>query len=186
MFEILRRSPWSRPDPGGPPVLSESAWLTRRSAIRALGLGGIAAAAASCAPARAQDGGDDEPEFDNSEEAVAKRGYPLSSRWIPEYEPVGGAERYPAERNMDYNPGRILTPEDDAASFNNFYEFLPGRAGPVRRYIRDFQPRPWEVAITGEVEEEKTVGVDDLVAAGDLEERFYRFRCVEAWSMTVP
>ncbi len=115
-----------------------------------------------------------------------KTEYPAAKRWVPRFEPAGGSALYPAERNDGYRVRRSLSPEDDAASHNNFYEFLPGRAGPVYRQVGDFVPRPWQVTIAGAVEQTKTVDVDEIAKIAPLEERLYHFRCVERWSMVVP
>lgn len=91
---------------------------------------------------------------------------------------------YPVPRNEAYTIERDVTPEDVNSTYNNFYEF-----GSHKRIYKDAQAlkiRPWDVKIDGLVEEEKTVGIDDLLKQMPLEERLYRHRCVEAWSMTVP
>ena len=77
------------------------------------------------------------------------------------------------------------TPREIAASHNNFYEFLPGRGGPVWQFCGDFEVEPWKVEITGECNNPMTLDLDDLFAF-DHEERLYHFRCVERWAMNVP
>lgn len=77
------------------------------------------------------------------------------------------------------------TDESDATSYNNFYEFGTDKSDPARR-SRDFQTRPWTVVVEGEVAKPGVIDVDDLLAPADLEERIYRLRCVEAWSMVIP
>jgi methionine sulfoxide reductase catalytic subunit len=74
---------------------------------------------------------------------------------------------------------------EDITTYNNFYEFGTGKGDPARN-ARDFQPRPWEVAIGGECDRPGTVSYEDFVGPHTLEERIYRLRCVEAWSMVVP
>jgi sulfoxide reductase catalytic subunit YedY len=91
---------------------------------------------------------------------------------------------YPAPRNGTYVLDRDLTPEDLATSYNNFYEF--GSSKDVVEEAQALQTRPWSVVIDGMVEEERTVDIDTLIRAMPLEERLYRHRCVEAWSMAVP
>jgi len=91
---------------------------------------------------------------------------------------------YPVKRNEAYKIERDVTPEDINSTYNNFYEF-----GSHKRIYKDAQKlpiRPWDVVIDGLVEEEKTVAFDDLLKRMPLEERLYRHRCVEAWSMTIP
>ena len=78
-----------------------------------------------------------------------------------------------------------VTPFEDVTSYNNFYEFGTGKGDPVRR-SGDFKPRPWRVAVSGECDNPGEVDLDDLISPHQLEERIYRLRCVEAWSMVVP
>ncbi|WP_295646033.1 protein-methionine-sulfoxide reductase catalytic subunit MsrP [uncultured Methylibium sp.] len=73
----------------------------------------------------------------------------------------------------------------DAASYNNFYEFGTDKADPARR-AGTLQTRPWTVAIEGEVNKPQTLGIDDLLKLAPMEERIYRLRCVEGWSMVIP
>jgi sulfoxide reductase catalytic subunit YedY len=73
----------------------------------------------------------------------------------------------------------------DITSYNNFYEFGTGKRDPKRR-AQDFKTKPWTVNIEGEVGKPGAIGFEDLIKPHKLEERVYRFRCVEAWSMVVP
>jgi len=68
---------------------------------------------------------------------------------------------------------------------NNFYEFGLDKGDPAR-YSGDFQPRPWTVTIDGECQNPGEYSFDDLIRPSEVEDRVYRFRCVEAWSMVVP
>ena len=77
------------------------------------------------------------------------------------------------------------TPYDLVTSYNNFYEFGTGKDMPAL-LARDFQTKPWTVSIEGEVGKPGLYDFDDLIEPHLLEERIYRFRCVEAWSMIVP
>ncbi|RMF60446.1 MAG: protein-methionine-sulfoxide reductase catalytic subunit MsrP [Calditrichaeota bacterium] len=95
------------------------------------------------------------------------------------------APPYLAPRNPKYTVDRPITTEEVAASYNNFYEFTTDKAR-VWRLAEKFETRPWEIEVTGHVHKKRTFDVDDLVRMFDLEERVYRFRCVEAWSMVVP
>ena len=70
------------------------------------------------------------------------------------------------------------------ATYNNFYEF--GSHKRISRAAQALKTRPWTVAFDGMVEQEREVGIDELVRAMPVEERIYRHRCVEAWSMAVP
>jgi sulfoxide reductase catalytic subunit YedY len=91
---------------------------------------------------------------------------------------------YPVKQNPRYTLDRPLTAEKDATTYNNFYEF--GSQKGIWRDAQDLKLRPWTVKIDGLVEQEKTVDIDDLLKRMPLEERLYRHRCVEAWSMAVP
>ena len=104
--------------------------------------------------------------------------------------PYENPDVFPASRNESYDvPAAIarkaLTPREVAASHNNFYEFLPGRGGPVWRHTEKFEVTPWEVEVKGECHKPQTFDLDDLLAF-ELEERVYHFRCVERWAMNVP
>ncbi len=78
-----------------------------------------------------------------------------------------------------------LTDYDDATRYNNFYEFGTDKSDP-KRYAGSLRTRPWSVAIEGEVAKPGVVAFEDLVKPHALEERIYRLRCVEAWSMVIP
>jgi methionine sulfoxide reductase catalytic subunit len=92
---------------------------------------------------------------------------------------------YPATLNPAYaDAQRPVTEEKDAATFNNYYEF--GSSKRIAAAAEKLPIRPWEVVFDGEVEKPFTIGIDDLLRQVTLEERIYRHRCVEAWSMVVP
>jgi sulfoxide reductase catalytic subunit YedY len=94
------------------------------------------------------------------------------------------ASLYPVARNAKYTVNGEITAEKVATTYNNFYEF--GFSKDVVRPSQALPIRPWTVKFDGMVEKEMTVGIDDLIKAMPLEERVYRMRCVEAWSMVVP
>ena len=92
---------------------------------------------------------------------------------------------YPAPRNEAYVGGRALTPEDEATTYTNFYEF--GSSKNIWRRAQNLTTDPWSVSLGGLVETPVTLDAEDLLRQlGGLEERIYRHRCVEAWAMTVP
>ena len=78
-----------------------------------------------------------------------------------------------------------LTPYDAVTGYNNFYEFGTGKDDPARN-AHTLRPRPWSVVVEGEVKRPATYAFDDLFKGMKPEERVYRMRCVEAWSMVVP
>jgi len=96
------------------------------------------------------------------------------------------ADLYPAARNPKYTVNRELTPETIATTYNNFYEFDSTSKESPAAMVHKFIVRPWEVEIGGLVHKPLTIDADDLARRMGLEERLYRFRCVEAWAMTVP
>ncbi|MEQ8667079.1 MAG: protein-methionine-sulfoxide reductase catalytic subunit MsrP [Rhodospirillales bacterium] len=81
--------------------------------------------------------------------------------------------------------GLEVTGKEHATQYNNFYEFGTAKGDPVAN-AQDFEPLPWTVEVDGHVASAGTYSFDDLVKPHQLEERVYRFRCVEAWSMVVP
>lgn len=93
-------------------------------------------------------------------------------------------ELYPAKRNAAFDPGRDLTEEKVATSYNNFYEF--GTSKNIHRSAQALTLKPWQVKIDGMVAKEITIDAEELIRKMPVDERLYRFRCVEAWSMTVP
>ena len=97
------------------------------------------------------------------------------------------ADLYPVERNASYQlDERIpdLSDERLVTTYNNFYEF--GSHKQISQAAQALPIRPWTVVLDGMVEQEQTLDVDDLIRRMPLEERVYRHRCVEAWSMAVP
>ena len=78
-----------------------------------------------------------------------------------------------------------LTPFDDATSYNNYYELSRKKEEPVN-LAHTLRPAPWTVSVEGEVAKAARYALDDLIKPSDLEERVYRHRCVEGWSMVVP
>lgn len=91
---------------------------------------------------------------------------------------------YPATRNPDFTLDRSLTEESVAATYNNFYEFGPVKT--IHYLAQRLQTRPWQVRVEGLVRKPRVFEIDDLIRSMPLEERLYRFRCVEAWAMAVP
>jgi sulfoxide reductase catalytic subunit YedY len=92
---------------------------------------------------------------------------------------------YPARLNPLYkDAGRPATDEKYNTNYNNFYEF--GTSKGIAAEAENLRIRPWEIAIDGEVDKPFVIGIDDLLKKVTLEERVYRHRCVEAWSMVVP
>jgi sulfoxide reductase catalytic subunit YedY len=158
---IKRKRGWELPDSAATP---EAVFWNRRALLKAAGLGTIAAGAA----------------------AVLATEWPM--RAAVAADASGGADPsaglYPAKRNERFTLDRPITEERLATTYNNFYEF--GSQKEISRGAQALKLRPWTVAIDGMVEQPRTVDIDELLKAMPLEERLYRHRCVEAWSMAVP
>ena len=84
-----------------------------------------------------------------------------------------------------YGTGEKLTKYEDVTTYNNYYEFGTDKADPAKN-VSLFKPRPWTISIEGAVKKAKTTSIEELMKLGSLEERIYRHRCVEAWSMVIP
>jgi sulfoxide reductase catalytic subunit YedY len=82
-------------------------------------------------------------------------------------------------------PGEEATPFQDVTSYNNFYEFGTDKYSPARR-ARALVTRPWAIAVEGLVNRPKVFDLDELTRLFAQEDRVYRFRCVEGWSMVIP
>ena len=91
---------------------------------------------------------------------------------------------YPAKRREKYVLDRKLTEEKYSTTYNNFYEF--GADKSISHEAQALKVRPWTVKLDGLVEKPVTLDFDDLLKKMSLEERLYRHRCVEGWSMAVP
>ena len=88
---------------------------------------------------------------------------------------------------LSYTPEteRKITDYKYATTYNNYYEFGTGKSDPHKN-SQDFITKPWEITIDGEVEKKITLSVDEIINMFPSEERVYRFRCVEGWSMVIP
>ena len=149
-------------------VTPETMYRDRRTILKDLGLGGLGIAGLLTMGAQ--------------EPKAAGLG-PYGQ--VPQYWAKKWSDLFPAVRNKSFHQPRDLTEERLFAGYNNFYEFSL-RKSRVKDLVGDFVTHPWEVEISGEVEKKGKIGLDDLIRMGELEERIYHFRCVEAWSANVP
>ncbi len=78
-----------------------------------------------------------------------------------------------------------LNKYSEITSYNNFYEFYSGKGDPAK-YSKDFQPRPWTITVEGLVKEPKIYDLEQIINKITIEDRVYRLRCVEGWSMVIP
>ena len=142
-------------------VTPESTYLNRRQFLKRTGFAGVGTLALINGCAWAKNGG------------VEKQ--------LGEFQ----AQKIEVSRNAAFTVNSPITDEVTAASYNNFYEFSYHK-NRVWKLVEKFQTRPWEVEVTGLVENPRTYDLDDLMKMMPTEERVYRFRCVEAWAMVVP
>lgn len=117
--------------------------------------------------------------------ALAAAGTLLAPGWalskpLDELEPFG---ELPAS---DLSTDESLNSFEDITTYNNFYEFGSGKEDPMRLAPGRLEHRPWSVTISGEAEHTGEFDFDDFMQGLTLEERIYRLRCVEAWSMVIP
>ncbi|GGA67941.1 protein-methionine-sulfoxide reductase catalytic subunit MsrP [Neiella marina] len=94
------------------------------------------------------------------------------------------AKVYPLKYRKDASD-LPLTPEQKVISYNNFYEFGTDKGDPIKN-AQNFRTSPWHVTVSGEAEKTGTFTLEDILKWNPLEERIYRLRCVEAWSMVIP
>jgi methionine sulfoxide reductase catalytic subunit len=134
----------------------ETVFLRRRTLLRAMGLGSLLLSGAWAALGRAQADDASDP----------------------------SAGLYPVKRNPRYTLDRPITDPKYSENYNNFYEF--GSEKDIADSAQGLKIRPWTIKIDGMVEKPFEIGIDDLLKKMPLEERLYRHRCVEAWSMAVP
>jgi sulfoxide reductase catalytic subunit YedY len=98
---------------------------------------------------------------------------------------LGAHQKIPAYKKTVYGADEKLTSFEDVTSYNNFYEFGTAKDEPAYN-AKLFKPYPWAVSIEGEVKKSKIISIEDIYKLAPLEERIYRMRCVEGWSMVIP
>ncbi len=148
-------------------VTPESVYRDRRLVLKALGLGGVSLAAT---PAQA---GIWDSLFGKEAGSATQ---PATTH---------AYTRQPLEYAKASASDLVTTPEGKATYHNNFYEFGTAKTDPADN-SGNFVPRPWTLEVGGEVEKPTTIDVWDFIHSTALEERIYRMRCVEAWSMNIP
>jgi sulfoxide reductase catalytic subunit YedY len=157
---IISQRPWRIPERC---ATTEAIFFRRRQLLKAAGLLGVGLAAGAnwaCGPAK-------------------------DAAIIGAQEQPPALDLYPARHNPHFVLDRPITEEVYAASYNNFYEFSVFKGGIYKKAAR-LKTSPWQIDVTGLVEKPRVFDIDELVRALPLEERLYRFRCVEAWAMAVP
>lgn len=99
--------------------------------------------------------------------------------------PTGSGAELAYSTGSPFSTDEAANSYDDVTTYNNFYEFGTGKADPYRN-AQDFEARPWTITVDGHANRTGTFDFDDFMRPFDLEERIYRMRCVEAWSMVIP
>lgn len=94
-------------------------------------------------------------------------------------------ESIPGIIKSEFSTDETANSYEDITTYNNYYEFGTSKANPAV-YSQDFDPRPWTIMVDGHAEKTGTFDFDDFIKPFDVEERIYRMRCVEAWSMVIP
>ena len=114
--------------------------------------------------------------------AVAGEGV---SRLLQPSSAEAAEEKLTTVKSQYSTPGLTLTSFQDITHYNNFYEFGVDKDDPAKNAWK-LKTRPWTIQVEGLVKEKKTFDIDTLLKMKPLEDRIYRFRCVEAWSMVIP
>ncbi len=96
-----------------------------------------------------------------------------------------GLASLPIARKSPFSTSEKMTSYEDITHYNNFYEFGTDKYSPATE-AASLVTRPWTVTVDGEVKRPKVFAIDELIKANPLEERIYRLRCVEGWSMVIP
>lgn len=89
------------------------------------------------------------------------------------------------KKDSPFNTDEELTDYDDVTGYNNFYEFGTSKSDPAR-YAKSLNTRPWSIDVEGECEQAGSIDIEDILKLFTMEERIYRLRCVEGWSMVIP
>jgi len=156
----------------------------RRAFIKAAGTGLIAGAALIATKSKAAQIAGGETKGAGLLLGRANQGTPLmavdkkSGLYNP-HQKISGVIKTP------YGADEKITKYENATTYNNYYEFGTDKADPAKEATL-FKPRPWTISIEGEVKKAKTISIDELMKLASLEERIYRMRCVEGWSMVIP
>lgn len=145
-------------------ITSETAYRQRRDFLKAAGLLGVAAA------------------FPSTILAAPPAYTPAAER---RNVPAFLHQKIAARRGTSNTTGEVLTPYDDVTQYNNFYEFGLDKTDPYEN-AQGFRSEPWSLRVDGECAKPGNYTLEDILKPHTLEDRIYRFRCVEAWSMVVP
>src|SRR3984893_8473001 len=137
-------------------VTPKSVYTQRREFLRAMGITGAATLAGA---------------------AAWRLGMPLDE--------VRATGKLDVATKSQFSTTEKQTPYNDVTHYNNFYEFGTDKTDPAKN-AQKFRTSPWTVSVDGEVKKPRKFGMDEILKIASLEERIYRHRCVEAWSIVVP
>ena len=98
---------------------------------------------------------------------------------------IRSEKRWPSLKNSSHSTDETLNSYQDITTYNNFYEFGSGKKDPYKN-ATEFDPKPWSITVEGECDKQGTYDLEDFINSSVLEERIYRLRCVEGWSMVIP
>lgn len=108
----------------------------------------------------------------------------LNPLFLPKSEDIS-EERLKVTKRGEYTVPERLTPYEEATSYTNFYEFSTGKRS-VKELSQTLRTHPWTISVEGYVEKPEKYDIEEIIKMFPLEERVYRWRCVEAWSMVIP
>ena len=98
---------------------------------------------------------------------------------------IQSGQKWPSLSKSKFSTGEALNSFEDITTYNNFYEFGSGKKDPHKN-ATEFDPKPWSIVVEGECDKKGTYDLEDFINPRVLEERIYRLRCVEGWSMVIP
>ncbi|HNZ55964.1 MAG TPA: protein-methionine-sulfoxide reductase catalytic subunit MsrP [Methylophilaceae bacterium] len=108
-----------------------------------------------------------------------------SAKASPIAQPLVAGKKITQYKKTAFGKEEKLTSYEDVTTYNNFYEFGTDKSDPAK-HAKLFKTHPWAVSIEGEVKSPRIISLEDIVKLAPLEERIYRMRCVEGWSMVIP
>ena len=109
----------------------------------------------------------------------------LASPALAAMVPEARREQIPGIVESEFSTDAAPNSYEDVTTYNNYYEFGTEKSDPYQN-AQDFEPRPWTITVDGHAEKTGSFDFDDFIKPFDIEERIYRMRCVEAWSMVIP
>ena len=117
--------------------------------------------------------------------AAAATGLAFDKQAVPTNGNTQQSGKFPGLQKSLFSTSEAVTPLKDVSNYNNYYEFSSDKYEPAE-LAKDFKTRPWTVTIDGLVNKKQTLDVDSIIKLATAEERIYRHRCVEGWSIVVP